>query len=483
MDFVSDRTKRIVIALIACVVVAGTAWAELEQPARPLLAQEDATATPTPTLTLTPTLTATPTPTGSVTPTPTPTWTPTFVFDTPTPTWTPPFPIASPQGLPSPTRVIRVVTEISHPQSGDAVSGFTAIFGTALMTAYRRYEVAISPAGLDNWEWLYSSFDVKHDDQLFAFDTTAYSDGYYDLRLRTIDDAGEYTDAFLRGMEIRNANPPTVTPVFNDEGTPLPPAPQSPLGTPTPTPRPRIVQYMPEGQGIFSPEIGSVASDFVDILGTAVGYYQKPFERYEMAISTAGNGEWNWLYSSEEQIWQDVLYTLNTRDFADGYYDVRLRIVYRDANYDDYILRYLKIANAGRPDLSVSSPNGIYTPSSGDAVAGIVDFVGTAAGADFLRWEMAWAPSGVDAWVFLTSGERPVVNRTLARLDVNSLGGERIDVRLRVVRPDGNYDDFIVGDLKVLAPTPTPTQPPSPLPGDTPVPPPAPPPASPTPLG
>lgn len=462
----SNRTKRFLIVLILFGVLAGAAWAELATPARPLFAQEDTTPTITPTPTGTPTLTPTPTGTTSLTPSLTPTWTPTFFF-TPTPTWTPPFPINSPLVSPTATKPIRIVTEISHPQSGDAVSGFTPILGTALMTAYRRYELAISPAGMENWQTLFNSMDVKHDDQLYVIDTTQFPDGYYDLRLRTINDTGEYIEGFLRGMEIRNANPPTVTPAFDESGALIPPL-VSPLATPTPTPRPRIIQFIPDGQGIFNPEVGDTVSNFVDIIGTAVGYYQKPFERYEMAISPAGEGAWNWLYGSDQQVWQDVVYTLNTRDFADGYYDVRLRIVYRDANYDDFILRYLNIANAGVPDVNVTSPNGIDSPTSCDAIGGIVDFVGTAAGPEFVRWEMAWSPSGTEQWSWLTGGDTPVVNQVLARLDVNSLVNDEIDVRLRIVKPDGNYEDHYVGNLRVLAPTPTPTPPLSPLPGENP---------------
>lgn len=485
----SLHAKRLVILGVALFVLIAALAAQVESRPRAVLAQ-DVTATPTPTPSWTPTPTPTPTPTldpfatptptfnpfATPTPTPTinpfatPTFTPTFNPFAPTPTWTPTFPFfATPFGTPpTPTRPIRIVTEIVSPKSGDAAAGFAPIFGTALKTAYRKYDIHISPAGSENWSWLTTSFDIVSDGQLYLLDTKAYPDGYYDIRLRAVDDNGDYTEAFLRGLEIRNAHPPTATPNFNELGTLIPPPPDSPL-EPTPTPRPRIQQNSTTGQGIFSPEIGQTVSGFVDLIGTANGSGANPFDRYEIAISTAGDGTWNWLYTGEEQMWQGKLYTLDTRRFPDGYYDLRLRLVYRDANYDDYILRYLYIANSGAPDPADLYPNGIYRPKEGSVVGGIVDFIGTAIDPDFARWEMSWSISGSDQWAFLLASEQPVINGALARLDVTKLAGASLDLRLRVVRSDGNYDEFLLRNLNVVSPTPTPL-PALPLPPVTPTP-------------
>ncbi len=450
--------KRVVIACVAIGMIALAATAGRDGATRAAVAQvvaDTATPTVTPTPSITPTETLTPTPTWTGTPpnylSPTPTWTPYFVYD-------------SPLQTPTPTRAVRIVTEIRHPVKGDAVSGSAAILGTALMPGYRKYELHISPAGAENWGWLNTSLDVVHDGTLYILDSTKFGDGFYDLRLRTIDDLGSYQEAYLRGLEIRNANPPTLTPAFDDLGTPLPPQPVSPLGPPTATPRPRVVQNIPDGQGIFAPEVGQTVAGPVDIVGTSNGNYLNPFERYEIAISAAGQANWEWLYSGEEQMWQKTLYTLDSARFADGYYDVRLRNVYEDGNYDEYLLRYLKIDNSGRPNPGLGA-NGLVQPLSGSNVGGITDFVGTAVDPSFQRWELAWSPAGSEQWTSLTSSERPAINETLARLDLSKLGGTQIDVRLRVVRQDGNYDEYFARGLRVAAAPPTPTQPASPLPG------------------
>lgn len=445
----SERSRQITIILVTVLILGATALIDWQRGTLPAYAQ---TLTNTPTLTPTQTPTNTPTGTLTITPTPTPTVTPTF-FPTATP-----FPgFATPFATATATRPVRIVTEIASPRSGDAAAGFVTFYGTALMTAYRRYEISFSPAGLEAWSWLYASEAIVHDNVLFLFDSIAVKDGYYDFRLRTIDDIGNYKDFVLRGLEIRNANPPTPTIDYNEMGTPLPPAPISPLSTPTPTVRPRIVQFSDAGQGIFAPEVGQTVSGFVEIVGTANGFRTNPFERYEIAISTSGDGNWNWLYGSEEQLWQDTLYTFDTRRVPDGYYDIRLRIVYRDANYDDYILRYLNIHNSGAPDPYASYTNGIYRPRSNKPVSGVVTFAGTALDPSFLRWELAWSPAGMEQWNFLTSGETQVVKDVFARLDLSRLTGTQIDVRLRVVRQDYNYSEHYVRNLNVvLPPTPAP---------------------------
>ena len=59
----------------------------------------------------------------------------------------------------------------------------------------------------------------------------------------------------------------------------------------------------------------------------------------------SGDTEWGWLYTSDQQLWQSPLYTWDTTTVEDGFYDLRLRIVYRDANYDEYFVSRLRVAN------------------------------------------------------------------------------------------------------------------------------------------
>ncbi len=345
----------------------------------------------------------------------------------------------SPLFTPTPTPLKRTVNEITEPLSSDAIFGVTNIVGTALIDAFQRYDVHISEAGMDNWQWLTTDFRVVHDGTLYQLNTFDYPDGYYDIRVRAIDRNGEFTESFVRGVEIRNWNPPTLTPA---PGTPTP-------ISPLPTPTPEILSRIPGGQGFYAPDNSAVLHDTVEIKATVNGKRNQRFKRFELDISPYGQEQWTWLHGEPRQVWQDTIYTLDTTKFPDGRYDLRLRNVYEDGNYDEFFLRGLVFANAGAPKVNFEIPVGISSPRSGSTVSGVVDIVGSVPASELLRWELSWSPSGRDNWSFLVGGNEPVNGETIARLDLGQLNPGQYDLRLRVVRSDYNYTDYMVRDLQV----------------------------------
>ena len=167
---------------------------------------------------------------------------------------------------------------------------------------------------------------------------------------------------------------------------------------------------------------------------------------------------WGWLFSGDQQLWQSPLYTLDTTRLADGFYDLRLRTVYRDGNYDEYYVTRLRIANQGSalPAQSVDSTGskspGLFFPRDNTQVTGIVDFVGTSAAPNALRWELYWSPSGEDDWRFLVSDAKAITNSMLARLDLSLLPAGSYDFRLRIVRRDNSFADYDVSNVRVVPP-------------------------------
>jgi len=362
----------------------------------------------------------------------------------------------------TPTLDLRVVNEIVAPHSGDAIAGFVYIQGTALIEGFRRYDIHISEAGSEDWHWLTSSSAIVRNGNLYLLDTTQYPDGFYDLRVRAVDDLGNYTEDFVRDVEIRNANPPTATPQFNELGTPIPPVVTPP--PPTPTATPEYISFIPNGQGIFSPSDGEVVRGKVAVIGTVNGTLKNPFDHYELYISGAGFEAWEQLTISSAQIWQNPIYTLDTTRYADGEYDLLLRIVYEDANYSEFEVRRILIAN--QTYVFVPTPTstpiraGIIRPLPNANVSGIVEFVGGADTTNFAHWELAWRPSGTLEWLpLVTSEERVPLGEVLATVDLNQLPVGAYDFRLRIVEQDGRRLDYLVPQLRVLRPPPqvTPT--------------------------
>lgn len=367
---------------------------------------------------------------------------------------------------PTATRPIRVVTEIVAPQTHSAVAGTISILGSALLPGFRRYELHIAVAASEDWRWLVTSDAYVSEGELYRFDTTRLPDGFYDLRLRAIRDDGNYTEVFVNDFEIRNANPPTPTLQFDSAGTPLPTTTPTPE-PPTATPEPAFISFIPNGQGLFAPLNGGVMRGKAPIVGTANGFARNPFARFELYLSQAGYEDWQQLVVSEEQVWQNTLYLLDTTTYPDGLYDLRLRIVYADANYDEYEVHNVYIANytAVREPTPTATPIriGLLRPRPNENVSGLIEVIGAANTANFASWELAWRPSGTEQWTLLLRNDQPVPPYgLLATLDLNQLPVGAYDFRLRVVNQDGSTADFIVPQVRVGRPpipvtlTPTP---------------------------
>jgi len=127
---------------------------------------------------------------------------------------------------------------------------------------------------------------------------------------------------------------------------------------------------------------------------------------------------------------------------------LRLRIVYRDGNYSEYYLRNLSVANQGAPIIAFAPPVGITVPRNNTPITGVLEVRGVVPALELLRWELAWSPSGREQWQFIVSGEEPVADGVLARLDVSRLPTGLYDLRLRIVRQDTNYIDSVVRGLR-----------------------------------
>ena len=131
------------------------------------------------------------------------------------------------------------------------MAGFAPIVGTAVITDFVQYQVHLSPSGAENWSWLATSSKVVRNGILHVLNTYELADGFYDLRVRAIRRDGNYSEAFLRKLEVRNANPPTATPAVNELGTPQPASPLLPITPqpPTATPTPHLPQLRRERPG------------------------------------------------------------------------------------------------------------------------------------------------------------------------------------------------------------------------------------------
>ena len=114
----------------------------------------------------------------------------------------------------------------------------------------------------------------------------------------------------------------------------------------------------------------------------------------------------------------------------------------------------------------------ITSPRDNDVVRGLLVIKGTATHPNFWKYEIHYALEPTNQWVVLGVHETQVVDGRLEVWDTTQVPDGSYSLRLRVVRKDGNYDEYYVRQISVAnaQPTETPTPAESPTPTATPVP-------------
>ena len=86
--------------------------------------------------------------------------------------------------------------------------------------------------------------------------------------------------------------------------------------------------------------------------------------------------------------------------------------------------------------------NGINAPKDGTSVSGVATIKGYASDPSFSRWQLDLLPGGdANGAIFLALGEKP--GEFSYTLDTTGLPNGEHAFRLRVVRPDSNYDEYL----------------------------------------
>ncbi|MEZ4770383.1 MAG: polysaccharide deacetylase family protein [Caldilineales bacterium] len=105
----------------------------------------------------------------------------------------------------------------------------------------------------------------------------------------------------------------------------------------------------------------------------------------------------------------------------------------------------LILSVAWLPRHATAGSNGIQSPASGASVRGQIDVRGTADDGRFAKWQLdLLTEDDVNRATFIALGEQPASQpTTLAALDTTRFPDGGYSLRLRVVRSDGNYDEYV----------------------------------------
>lgn len=117
--------------------------------------------------------------------------------------------------------------------------------------------------------------------------------------------------------------------------------------------------------GITSPQAGDTLAGIVMIEGTAT---DPSFLRYELALNRGG--DWIVFAGGGREVQQGTLAVWDTTVgypgapvFPDGVYELRLRVVRQDYNYDEYFVRNLILANSqATPTATATAPAEVTSP-------------------------------------------------------------------------------------------------------------------------
>ena len=124
-----------------------------------------------------------------------------------------------------------------------------------------------------------------------------------------------------------------------------------------------VSQVLAQGSGISYPPETEVVRAVIEIRGTAA---DSEFWKYELGAAPYGTQNWFNIAVSETPVTNGVLGVWNTATVQDGTYTLRMRVVKRDGNYDEYTTQRVLVGNAlpsPTPTADVS-PTATITPTS-----------------------------------------------------------------------------------------------------------------------
>jgi hypothetical protein len=237
--------------------------------------------------------------------------------------------------------------------------------------------------------------------------------------------------------------------------------------------------------GITSVKDGATVSGKVEIKGNA---NDPKFSRWQLDLLPGAKADAA-IFLATDTNSGPFSYTLDTTPYPNGDHALRLRVVRPDGNYDEYITK-VTIANPVAKSIVVASipastvamtttaaltttvattttattsvapvtttltttptvtatpapvVNGITSIKSGATVTGTVEVKGNANDPSFSKWQLDLLP-GADpnAAIFLALDSKP--GQFSYMLNTTPFPNGKHALRLRVVRPDGNYSEYI----------------------------------------
>lgn len=204
------------------------------------------------------------------------------------------------------------------------------------------------------------------------------------------------------------------------------------------------------GNGITSPSEGATVAGVIEVSGVAT---DPAFQKWQLDLLLDGKAHQATAIAvgTGPVAAPARLTQFDSTPYPNGKHQLRLRVVRRDGNYDEYF-GAITLANPVAPASELAtapaaaSANGIVAPKAGEKVKGTVRIRGVADDPTFLKWQLDFLPGGDPKQAFLITVSRSPVaeDRNLGAVDTQYFANGQHVLRLRVVRKDSNFDEYLL---------------------------------------
>lgn len=222
-------------------------------------------------------------------------------------------------------------------EDGIEVSGTVTVTGFADTAGFVKWQLDVIPFGNEG-DAIFAAYGEDAGEFSYALDTTQFPDGDHQLRLRVVDDTGNYDEYFvdvtvangeaMPAEEVEVEAAETMTDTMEAAEAEAPAEVEAPA-----------VEARTNGLDL---EDGATVSGTVDVTGYAD---DANFLRWDLFVLPGGDDSGKiWVASGDEA--GEFTVTLDTTQFPDGEHAFSLRIVTNPAqNYVEYMTNFV-LANA-----------------------------------------------------------------------------------------------------------------------------------------
>jgi hypothetical protein len=347
---------------------------------------------------------------------------------------------------------------ITSPADMAALSGTVEVRGFADSSNFMKWQLDLLPNSNPNAA-IFLALGETAGGFTYSLDTSQLPAGEHSLRLRVVGTDSNYDEYFTRftiGGSAATAVGTTTSGAATSTSGAAGEAAAATTGQGVTT------------NGLAAPRDGQNISGQFAISGFAT---DPNFMKWQLDLLPGGNANQAAFLALGETTGV-FTHTLDTTNLPAGQHQLRLRVVRMDSNYDEYVANFTiggatggetttgtataattTGTTAGTSDATTTGTtsgattgqmtNGITAPSEGATVRGQAQVTGYANTPNFMKWQLDLLPGGnANQAAFLALGEE--AGEFSYTLDTTNLPAGEHALRLRVVREDSNYDEYVV---------------------------------------